>query len=199
MRKFSISKLSMDRNKRILGYICLLLIGIFLLYKFLGPKEELTWRNFPCNNYYPKQGILLINGQTYELPIFNNPDTNAQLCPKNLKTVNETLTVHTDTARTDWEIILADSMFYFWKFSNELVDVKSFEYRKERFSVPVDKVRDGGSSGVLIYKINLVKTKDTVLHFYYYNISQRNKPEAERHANYHLQIELKFKDNKNQN
>ena len=194
----------MRRNIRILGCICLGLIGIFLLYKLLTPKKQLNWRDFPCyKNGIPENGVLLINGKKYELPVFKAPDSDSQLCPRNLKTVDETLTVHADSGCTDWEIVLNDSSLVFdWEFSDKQENVKSSEgksecligkdyftqYKKERVT--------GAKPYVLVYNINLVEAKDTVLHFYYYNCSEQEKPITEWHANYHLAIELKFKNTK---
>ena len=187
----------MRRNIRILGCICLGLIGIFLLYKFLTPKKQLNWRDFPCyKNGIPENGVLLINGKKYELPVFKAPDSDSQLCPRNLKTVDETLTVHADSGCTDWEIVLNDSSLVFnWDFPNKQEGVKSRKARKE-YRAPMDSKIKGAEPRVLIYNINLVEAKDTVLHFYYYNCSEQEKPITEWHANYHLQIELKFKDTK---
>ena len=185
----------MRRNIRILGCICLGLIGIFLLYKLLAPKK-LTWKDFPRFNGYTPQKVLLINGDKYELPVFKAPDSDSQLCPRNPKTVNETITAQADTARTDWEIVLNDSSLVFnWDFPNKQEGVKSSKARKE-YLAPMDSKIKGAEPRVLIYNINLVEAKDTVLHFYYYNCSEQEKPITERHANYHLAIELKFKNTK---
>lgn len=188
----------MRRNIRILGCICLGLIGIFLLYKLLAPKK-LTWKDFPRFNGYTPQKVLLINGDKYELPVFKNSDfkdSDARLTTRNPKTVNETITVQADTARTDWEIVLSDgSLILNWDFPNKQEGVKSSKARKE-YLAPMDSKIKGAEPRVLIYNISLVEAKDTVLHFYYYNCSEQEKPITERHANYHLQIELKFKDTK---
>ncbi len=187
----------MRRNIRILGCICLGLVGIFLLYKLLTPKKQLNWRDFPCyKNGIPENGVLLINGKKYELPVFKAPDSDSQLCPLNLKTVDETINVCVDGERTDLEITLSDSsMVFYWNFDEACCWLDSLTKKFIRLPEPNFKEPiEGSKPSLLIYKINLRNAKDTVLHFYYYNIREREKPIAERHANYHLQIELKFKE-----
>ena len=210
MRKFSIihslSKLSMDRNVRILAGFAVLIISLSLLYKFIPPANSLlTWRDYPCDDDgYPKPSVILINGKKYDLPIFKNPNLPVHLCPKNLNTFNETIVVNSASADYEWEIVLPDSSIYFyWEFPKQKgvsrhYDIKrEYLIKKEILLKRKEKVI-GAKPCVLVYNINLTEPKDTVLHFYYYNISQYKKPESERHANYHLQIELKFKDNKSQ-
>ena len=204
MRKFNISKLSMDRNVRILAGFAVLIISLSLLYKFIPPANSLlTWRDYPCDDDgYPKSNVILINGKKYDLPIFKNPNLPVHLCPKNLRTINETIVVNSASADYEWEIVLPDSsMVFYWEFPKQKnvsrhYDIKrEYLIKKEILLKRKEKVI-GAKPCVLVYNINLTEPKDTVLHFYYYNISQYKKPESERHANYHLQIELKFKDGK---
>lgn len=90
-----------------------------------------------------------------------------------------------------------------WEFSDKQENVKSSEEKsecligKDYFTQYKKERVTGAKPYVLGYNINLVEGKDTMLHFHYYNISEQEKPIAERHANYHLQIELKFKYTKN--
>ena len=209
MRKFSIihnlSKLSMDRNVRILAGFAVLIISLSLLYKFIPPANSLlTWRDYPCydDTGYPKHSVILINGKKYDLPIFKNPNLPVHLCPKNLNTFNETIVVNSASADYEWEIVLPDSsIVFYWEFPKQKnvsrhYDIKrEYLIKKEILLKRKEKVI-GAKPCVLVYNINLTEPKDTVLHFYYYNICEQDKPEAERHANYHLQIELKFKDGK---
>ena len=197
----------MDRNVRILAGFAVLIISLSLLYKFIPPANSLlTWRNYPCDDDgYPKPSVILINGKKYDLPIFKNPNLPVHLCPKNLRTINETIVVNSASADYEWEIVLPDSsIVFYWEFPKQKnvsrhYDIKrEYLIKKEILLKRKEKVI-GAKPCVLVYNINLTEPKDTVLHFYYYNISQYKKTEAERHANYHLQIELKFKDNKNQN
>ena len=203
MRKFSISKLSMDRNKRILAGFAVLIISLSLLYKFIPPANSLlTWRDYPCydDTGYPKPSVILINGKKYDLPIFKNPNLPVRLCPKNLRTINETIVVNFASADYEWEIVLPDSSIYFyWEFPKQKGVSRHYDLKREyliKKEIHLKNRIKGSRPCVLVYNINLTEPKDTVLHFYYYNISQYKKPEAERHANYHLQIELKFKDGK---
>ena len=201
MRKFSISKLSMDRNKRILAGFAVLIISLSLLYKFIPPANSLlTWRDYPCDDDgYPKPSVILINGKKYDLPIFKNPNLPVRLCPKNLRTINETIVVNFASADYEWEIVLPDSSIYFyWEFPKQKGVSRHYDLKREyliKKEIHLKNRIKGSRPCVLVYDINLTEPKDTVLHFYYYNICEQDKPEAERHANYHLQIELKFKDN----
>ena len=202
MRKFSISKLSMDRNKRILAGFAVLIISLSLLYKFIPPANSLlTWRDYPCydDTGYPKPSVILINGKKYDLPIFKNPNLPVRLCPKNLRTINETIVVNFASADYEWEIVLPDSSIYFyWEFPKQKGVSRHYDLKREyliKKEIHLKNRIKGSRPCVLVYDINLTEPKDTVLHFYYYNICEQDKPEAERHANYHLQIELKFKDN----
>jgi len=209
MRKFniihSLSKLSMDRNVRILAGFAVLIISLSLLYKFIPPANSLlTWRDYPCDDDgYPKPSVILINGKKYDLPIFKNPNLPVRLCPKNLRTINETIVVNFASADYEWEIVLPDSSIYFyWEFPKQKGVSRHYDLKREyliKKEIHLKNRIKGSRPCVLVYNINLTEPKDTVLHFYYYNICEQDKPEAERHANYHLQIELKFKDNKNQN
>ncbi len=205
MRKFSIihnlSKLSMDRNVRILAGFAVLIISLSLLYKFIPPANSLlTWRDYPCDDDgYPKSNVILINGKKYDLPIFKNPNLPVHLCPKNLNTFNETIVVNSASADYEWEIVLPDSSIYFyWEFPKQKGVSRHYDLKREyliKKEIHLKNRIKGSRPCVLVYNINLTEPKDTVLHFYYYNICEQDKPEAERHANYHLQIELKFKDN----
>ena len=205
MRKFSISKLSMDRNVRILAGFAVLIISLSLLYKFIPPANSLlTWRDYPCDDDgYPKPSVILINGKKYDLPIFKNPNLPVHLCPKNLNTFNETIVVNSASADYEWEIVLPDSsIVFYWEFPKQKNVSRHYDLKREyliKKEIHLKNRIKGSRPCVLVYNINLTSVKDTVLHFYYYNICEQDKPEAERHANYHLQIELKFKDNKNQN
>ncbi len=205
MRKFSIihslSKLSMDRNVRILAGFAVLIISLSLLYKFISPANSLlTWRDYPCydDTGYPKHSVILINGKKYDLPIFKNPNLPVHLCPKNLNTFNETIVVNSASADYEWEIVLPDSsIVFYWEFPKQKNVSRHYDIKREyliKKEVLLKNRVKGAKPCVLVYNINLTSVKDTVLHFYYYNISQYKKPESERHANYHLQIELKFKD-----
>ena len=206
MRKFniihSLSKLSMDRNVRILAGFAVLIISLSLLYKFIPPANSLlTWRDYPCydDTGYPKPSVILINGKKYDLPIFKNPNLPVHLCPKNLNTFNETIVVNSASADYEWEIVLPDSSIYFyWEFPKQKNVSRHYDIKREyliKKEVLLKNRVKGAKPCVLVYNINLTSVKDTVLHFYYYNICEQDKLEAERHANYHLQIELKFKDN----
>ena len=201
MRKFSISKLSMDRNVRILAGFAVLIISLSLLYKFIPPANSLlTWRDYPCDDDgYPKPSVILINGKKYDLPIFKNPNLSVGECPKNLRTINETIVVNSASADYEWEIVLPDSSIYFyWEFPKQKGVSRHYDLKREyliKKEIHLKNRIKGSRPCVLVYDINLTEPKDTVLHFYYYNICEQDKPEAERHANYHLQIELKFKDN----
>ena len=206
MRKFniihSLSKLSMDRNVRILAGFAVLIISLSLLYKFIPPANSLlTWRNYPCDDDgYPKPSVILINGKKYDLPIFKNPNLPVHLCPKNLRTINETIVVNSASADYEWEIVLPDSSIYFyWEFPKQKGVSRHYDLKREyliKKEIHLKNRIKGSRPCVLVYNINLTEAKDTVLHFYYYNICEQDKPEAECHANYHLQIELKFKDGK---
>lgn len=210
MRKFSIihnlSKLSMDRNVRILAGFAVLIISLSFLYKFIPPGTGnilLTWRDYPCyDDGYPKRNVILINGKKYDLPIFKNPNLPVHLCPKNLNTFNETIVVNSASADYEWEIVLPDSsIVFYWEFPKQKNVSRHYDLKREyliKKEIHLKNRIKGAKPCVLVYNINLTSVKDTVLHFYYYNISQYKKPESERHANYHLQIELKFKDNKSQ-
>ena len=198
----------MDRNVRILAGFAVLIISLSLLYKFIPPANSLlTWRDYPCydDTGYPKPSVILINGKKYDLPIFKNPNLPVHLCPKNLNTFNETIVVNSTSADYEWEIVLPDSSIYFyWEFPKQKGVSRHYDLKREyliekEILLKRKEFPMGTRPCVLVYNINLTEAKDTVLHFYYYNISQYKKTEAERHANYHLQIELKFKDNKNQN
>ncbi len=201
MRKFSISKLSMDRNVRILAGFAVLIISLSLLYKFIPPANSLlTWRDYPCDDDgYPKPSVILINGKKYDLPIFKNPNLPVHLCPKNLNTFNETIVVNSASADYEWEIVLPDSsIVFYWEFPKQKNVSRHYDIKREyliKKEVLLKNRVKGAKPCVLVYNINLTSVKDTVLHFYYYNICEQDKLEAERHANYHLQIELKFKDN----
>ncbi len=136
------------------------------------------------------------------MPIFKNPNLPVHLCPKNLNTFNETIVVNSTSADYEWEIVLPDSSIYFyWEFPKQKGVSRHYDLKREyliekEILLKRKEFPMGTRPCVLVYNINLTEAKDTVLHFYYYNISQYKKSESERHANYHLQIELKFKDNK---
>ena len=191
----------MDRNVRILAGFAVLIISLSLLYKFIPPANSLlTWRNYPCDDDgYPKPSVILINGKKYDLPIFKNPNLPVHLCPKNLSTINETIVVNSASADYEWEFVLPDSSIYFyWEFPKQKNVSRHYDIKREyliKKEVLLKNRVKGARPCVLVYNINLTSVKDTVLHFYYYNICEQDKTEAERHANYHLQIELKFKDN----
>lgn len=176
MRKFniihSLSKLSMDRNVRILAGFAVLIISLSLLYKFIPPANSLlTWRDYPCDDDgYPKPSVILINGKKYDLPIFKNPNLPVRLCPKNLRTINETIVVNFASADYEWEIVLPDSSIYFyWEFPKQKGVSRHYDLKREyliKKEIHLKNRIKGSRPCVLVYNINLTEPKDTVLHFY---------------------------------
>ena len=180
----------MKHNRILITIICPVIIVLIAIAAIFIFSEGPSWKKFPCHRPgYPDSNVLLINGKKYDLPIFKSSD--ADKCPHNAETVNETVTVEVDKATVDWEIILAEPSVFIWTFPNQQECIKNYALKRECFAPR--EIYYGETPCVLVYNMTLTEAKDTVLHFYYYNCLENKKPVNERHINYHLQIALKFK------
>ena len=108
----------MKHNRILITIICPVIIVLIAIAAIFIFSEGPSWQKFPCYRPgYPDSNVLLINGKKYDLPIFKSSD--ADKCPHNAETVNETVTVEVDKATVDWEIMLAESVVFIWTFPNQ--------------------------------------------------------------------------------